>query len=176
MSAGDFVWTSGDCHAKKFWSLINRAKARAGEQVYARISTLADELKHLSNEDLVGFHRELLNAHLQAYRQDLWAAADVAMGDLGDDSFEYFRNWLISEGSETFTAVTTNPDELAKYNLRGTCGQLELFGYVASDLLMQRGIESDLPCTGEDLPGAPIEASEFSERFPRLTAKYVAGY
>lgn len=162
--------------AQNFWAIMHRTRLRAGDQLYARISTLTDELKTLSVEGLQGFHRQLLDTHRLAYRHDLWAAANIAIGRLGDDSFEHFRNWLISEGEATFSAVISNPDELAKFNIRGVCGQLEPFGYVASDLLIQRGIEGELPCTGEELLGPPIQESEFAERFPRLMAKYVAGY
>lgn len=158
--------------AQTFWVIVSRAKMRAGDQLFARISTLHDELKILSNEDLLAFHQQFLDAHLRAYKHDLAAAADLAIGGLTDDSFEYFRNWLISEGEATFNAVVANPDELAGFSLRGICGQLESYGYVAASLLTQRGLAYELPCTGAELPGNPIDVSEYGARFPRLSSKF----
>jgi hypothetical protein len=157
----------------QFWSLIERAKLRAGGEAFARISTLSDELKQLGNEQLIGFHNALLAAHRMAYRHDLWDVAEVAMGGGSADAFEYFRTWLISEGEHTFNAILSNPDELAAFNLRGLCSQLEAFSYVAADLLEQRGIATQTPCTGDDLPGDSLSRDEFVSRFPKLSKKWL---
>ncbi|MET7745527.1 DUF4240 domain-containing protein [Streptomyces sp. NPDC005385] len=44
----------------------------------------------------------------------LWAAAYTTNGGCSDDSFDYFRGWLIAPGREIFEHVVADPGALAK--------------------------------------------------------------
>jgi len=46
-----------------------------------------------------------------AYKQKLWAAA--MMNGCSDDSFDYFRGWLIAQGKDMYFAAPRDPDSLA---------------------------------------------------------------
>lgn len=156
----------------EFWRLVERAKLRAGAQVYARNFTWRDELNALDDSTLHAFHERFLQAHRQAYRADLAAACSLAMGTDSDDAFERFRNWLISDGEKTFTEVLANPDRLAGiHQVRQSADEAGELTFVASDLLMARGVETDFPCTGEALNGNPVPPDQYAERFPKLFAK-----
>ena len=41
----------------------------------------------------------------KSYLSSLWAAAYILMDGCSDDTFDYFRGWLIAQGKETFEKV-----------------------------------------------------------------------
>jgi hypothetical protein len=48
-----------------------------------------------------------------SYLGSLWAAAYRINGDCSDDGFDYFRDWLITQGRDMFEAAVADPDALA---------------------------------------------------------------
>ena len=48
----------------------------------------------------------------KTYKQDIWAAAYIVLGGCSDDSFEYFRYWLIAQGHEAVYNALENADSL----------------------------------------------------------------
>lgn len=46
-------------------------------------------------------------------KMQVWEAGSLISGSpLGDDSFEYFRNWILWSGEKVFFTLTSNPDNL----------------------------------------------------------------
>jgi hypothetical protein len=50
--------------------------------------------------------------HRQSYKQDLWAAAFTLLSGCGDDAFDYFRFWLITQGKDIYNQVVQDADSL----------------------------------------------------------------
>ena len=143
----------------QYWELIEKARELAAEEFSEERSadlegeegegspdaqTVVEKFIELLQEhepecisDAWLRHRELLH---EAYSWELWGAAYQLLGGCSDDSFEYFRNWLILQGRETFDAVLADPDSLAD---------------VVSDEFVD---EEDVSC--EELSYAPAEAYE----------------
>ena len=42
----------------------------------------------------------------------MWCAAYIMNGGCSDDSFEYFRLWVISRGKDVYQKAKANPDTL----------------------------------------------------------------
>ena len=96
---------------EEFWSIIDQSRrAQPPDQANALRSKLAQE----SPVQIEGFEATFDQQMRLSNRWDLWGAAFVAMGGASDDSFEYFRLWLISQGEANFKMVLADPDRLAE--------------------------------------------------------------
>ena len=120
-----------------FWRLI-QASHSSGEA--PQVVQLRLLLEQLSIFDLVGFHQRYLCLIKADHRGELYGAGSLINGrPLSDDSFEYFRNWLVAQGRTIYEAGMTDVDTLA--NLP----KIPLFDawdeelvYVASDIFQAK--------------------------------------
>ena len=99
-----------------FWKIIDDAKAEAGqEDQTAMLKCTESRLSNLpANEIVEWFNIHHLYLDL-AERKDLEYAASQCGIYLSDDSFLYFRGWLLSQGREVFSSVLNDPNTLSKY-------------------------------------------------------------
>jgi hypothetical protein len=94
----------------RFWAIVNGTFREDQSQQLALLNT---RLAALTPDELVAFEMCFDRQMRRSYRWDLWGAAYVAMGGASDDSFEYFRLWLIGRGRADFEKVMADPDALA---------------------------------------------------------------
>lgn len=111
-----------------FWNVIDTAVRDAdGDMEQAEESLLRD----LSSREpaAIEHFQQILQSKLDdAYLWDLWGAAYIINGGCSDDSFEYFRCWLISRGRAVYEAAIANPDSSADL---ASPGEFESLLYVA---------------------------------------------
>ncbi|MGC4047864.1 MAG: DUF4240 domain-containing protein [Armatimonas sp.] len=125
-----------------FWALIEASRATTQEEQESRLEKL---LAGLAPQDLPRFQAFLDKYRGEAYRWDLWGAAYVIQGGCSDDSFLYFRYWLIAQGRKIYEAALAHPDSL-----------IEILS-----------TEDDDPCLEfEELGGLAISAWEGKSLFP----------
>lgn len=116
----------------EFWAIIEASK-NAAEDFYERPAALRDILVAKEPNELVEFYECYIDQIESAYRWDLWGAAYLINGGCSDDGFDYFRDWLISEGREVFEAALADPESLAALEqLEET--ELEEMRYVADEV------------------------------------------
>ena len=172
--------------ADQFWQIIERA-ARSDHDPDAHIEALQMVLRDLSPEQIISFEiafRRYLN---KAYTWDLWGAAYVVHGGCSDDSFEYFRRWLVSRGRDVYEPALGAPDSLAQMEVRpGPDGawQFEEIYYVAQRVFAEKGGEGDVrdhsePEAGLGGPepfGDPFEEDDqhLARRYPNLWRRFGA--
>ena len=119
----------------------------------------------------IAFNAEL--ARLNQWR--LWDAGYVAAGGMSDDSFHYFRSWLVGKGEVVVAQALTDPDGLAPF-LDDPALDNELLEYVAIDLLEGRGVAIDPRDSDSDFPDAKPTGQHMGgddtldRRFPKLAA------
>ena len=130
----------------QFWGIIERA-AKFDHDPAAQLDALSAELRGLTSEEIKSFEvafRRFLN---KAYTWDLWGAAYVIHGGCSDDSFEYFRRWLVSRGRATYEAAMSDTDSLANLDGRpgpeGTWDFEEIY-YVARQVFEEKGGKGDV--------------------------------
>ncbi|MCD7034275.1 DUF4240 domain-containing protein [Metabacillus sp. GX 13764] len=95
---------------KEFWGLVEKSKEHDNQAEW-----LTELLVEKGIEEVLDFEfifRKLMN---DSYQSRLWGAAYVLMGGCSDDSFDYFRGWLIGQGDEVFYQVMEDPEYLAAY-------------------------------------------------------------
>ena len=161
----------------EFWDLVAAARDAGGEDPDARVDGLRDALSALTPAELQAFQNHYDALHVRAHRWDLWGAAYVMNGGCSDDGFHYFRDWLISEGQETFEAALRNPDSLASLP-RVDLADNESYGYVALELFEQAGageLDRSMALEGAEPTGESWEEDRVYALHPRLTAKYGHG-
>lgn len=158
---------------RQFWQLIDSAKSKSRDGIDSRMDALRFELLALSSDEIQSFQDHYDDNIHRAYRWDLLGAACVINGGCSDDLFRYFRDWLISEGSETYERAMNDPESLAE--LGRDCSDLELFGYVALEVYEDKcGGELNRRFTLEldDLQGESWDNDDLPNLFPRLSEIY----
>ncbi|NIG55735.1 DUF4240 domain-containing protein [Chitinophaga sp. Cy-1792] len=129
-----------------FWEIIE-------ESVHVPEEFKADELQkslaRFSLNDIVDFEmilRELIIA-LDDYK--IVGAQKIIAGSVSDDSYLYFRCWIISMGRKVFDDTLLHPDSLADFVDNSKFAEFEELLYVAdSAYQMKSGVVAD----AENLP------------------------
>jgi hypothetical protein len=107
---------------------------------------------------------------------DLWGAGYMIAGGMGDDSFDYFCDWLIGQGREVFEQALADPDSLA--NVPAAAEEeveAEELRYA-----VQKAYESthgnELPFGGPTTPAEPAgeewDEEDVDSLYPRLAARF----
>lgn len=94
-----------------FWDIIDRSLKSTGSQEEQE-QFLVKEIKKLSPKEIIGFRLRTDKLLTDSYTSEMWCAGYIMNGGCSDDGFEYFRNWVISRGKETYYKATKNPDQL----------------------------------------------------------------
>ncbi|MFB9555782.1 DUF4240 domain-containing protein [Streptomyces roseoviridis] len=98
---------------RAFWALMGGLRDRPGRRE-ERLDWLREELTRASFAGCAGFQVQLEQACHRAYRSPVWSAAERILGGwCSDDSFHYFRLWLVALGREVFEEALMRPDSLA---------------------------------------------------------------
>ncbi|QCJ41186.1 DUF4240 domain-containing protein [Bacillus sp. S3] len=95
----------------EFWKLIEESKGYEEGQA----KWLTDILSKKTENEILDYEFILESYLNESYQSRLWGAAYVIMGGCSDDSFDYFRGWLISQGREVYQQTIENPEFLAAY-------------------------------------------------------------
>ena len=117
----------------EFWELVDSARAwsKSGAEL---TRVFSDALLDKSSDEILYVYAWMSAYRSALAREDLWAAAYTVRGGCSDDSFDYFRSWLISLGEAAVLAVVHEPEaliELVGDGYRGECTN-ELFGAAPS--------------------------------------------
>ena len=97
----------------QFWSIVEtacQANPNRAKEWPARLQT---ELERLPSEQIVAWNQTFDRLMAEAYRADLWAACDLINGASDDDTFYFFRCWLIGMGRDVFQPALQDADGLA---------------------------------------------------------------
>lgn len=165
-----------------FWAVIAQTAVHEAD-TEAQERALREKLMTLSADEVARFGLAFDREMKRSYTWDLWGAAFVVHGGASDDSFHYFRQWLISKGKTIFETVLKAPDNLADVLADPPGGPLEFeeFSYVASDVWSTKtGKDSvDMPfdaaySLGDDPLGEEFEEDDahLAKRYPKLWARF----
>jgi hypothetical protein len=128
---------------EKFWNIIHTSIKNSVDQG-GQEQFLIKEIAKLSPKEMVGFRLRTDKFLYDTYNSEMWCAGYIMNGGCSDDGFEYFRNWVISRGKETYYKAKNNPDDLIGEVLDDTeYYDFESFWYVAIEAFKHK--------TGKDL-------------------------
>jgi hypothetical protein len=116
----------------EFWRVIDFAlqQAKGDEQLYETL--LIKNLEQYSPEEIIEFECLLEQQILNADDFKVMAAQKIIEGSVTDDSYLYFRCWLISQGKSVFEEALRNPDSLVSINTEESVAEFEPLLYIAT--------------------------------------------
>jgi len=126
-----------------YWSLIDKSLKNTSSQ-NKQEHFLIQEIGNLTPKQMIGFRLRTDKLLYDTYNSEMWCAGYIMNGGCSDDGFEYFRNWVISRGKETYIKAKENPDNLiSEVDEKIDNYEFESFWYVALEAFKQK--------TGKDL-------------------------
>jgi hypothetical protein len=175
-----------------FWALIHATRRQDWDRYESadcepHVAAITAALGKLPPQEIIAFYRILDElVWREAYSWELWAASYQLNGGSSDDTFLYFRLWLVGQGRMAFEAATRDPDsladlpfiqELAVRSPGDLCLDCESLGYAAGEAYEQvTGDELPIDPLGEP-PGGPAghhwdfdDDQQVRARLPRLWA------
>ncbi len=174
---------------EEFWNIISGVNETATDQ-WLKAPKLQELLLTKTREDIGDFYLQFKSRMSEADTADLWAAASILNeGYLSDDSYMYFRYWLISLGRDCFEKAVVNPESMVTIEVpldsEGHPNPTdEDFYYAIFDAYEQltgEEIQSEIKVANflkTIKPEASIDwqiytATELEKRFPKLWAEYL---
>jgi hypothetical protein len=165
----------------EFWEIVDSTREAADGDPEDHADLMIERLAQLDPDAVTDFARHFETRFVRAYRWDLWGAADIMLGDADDESFDYFRCWLIGQGRPVFEGALHSPDDLADLVPDfdpETDGDAEDLGYAADEAYEQLtgvrlpDLEIPQPAGPE---GAPLDFDDeaaMAARFPKLWGRF----
>jgi hypothetical protein len=121
-----------------YWEIIDKSlKNTSNEEEQEHY--LIKEIGKLSPKEMIGFRLRTDKLLYDTYTSEMWCAGYIMNGGCSDDSFEYFRNWIISKGKKVYYSAKENPDNLITVvNPEADYYSFEEFWYVALEAFEQK--------------------------------------
>ena len=114
-----------------FWNIVDSSVKNTKNQD-AQGRFLVKEIEKLTPKQMIGFRLRTDKLLYDTYNSEMWCAGYIMNGGCSDDGFEYFRNWIISRGKDTYYKAKENPDSLVSEFVEGEeYYDFESFWYVA---------------------------------------------
>lgn len=128
----------------QFWDLVDTAHKKGGD-MEEQLEWLVGKLAKKSVIDIIKFDTHFNRNYVKSYTSDLWAAAWIILGGCSDDSFDYFRAWLLFLGKGAYEEAIRNPESIIPNleKLDGDVPEFEAFLYAACEAFEEK--------TGQDL-------------------------
>jgi Protein of unknown function (DUF4240) len=160
---------------EKFWKIIDEARENADE-IDDVPAAVTQSLEQLPPPEIVSFKQHQSDLLNEAYRWDLWAVAYIINGGCSDDGFEYFRAWLMANGSDRWKEAMENPEAAGDW-AESDEADCEDMLYVAIDAYKKVSggefpygeLKSKRP---EEPAGTAWEEDELPELYPELDEKF----
>ncbi len=130
--------TSKMLEENRFWDIVAKSLENSTDENEQK-EFLIRELFRLSPEEIIGFRLRTDKFLYDTYTSEMWCAGYIMNGGCSDDGFEYFRNWVISRGKETYYSAKENPDNLInEVSEDKEWYEFESFWYVALEAFKEK--------------------------------------
>ncbi len=120
-------------NAGEFWELIDKSIEESRGDKQGKIAFIRSSLIKMEEQHIYDFEELLRRKLIECDDFKIVAAAKIIDGYVSDDSYLYFRCWLIGKGKESFNEALRNSDTIAFHiGDEESCGFEELL-YVATE-------------------------------------------
>jgi uncharacterized protein DUF4240 len=150
----------------EFWRIIEKSK-RGVESPDEQAEKLEGLLVKLPPAEIVSFENIFTRFQIAAYRWDLWGVAYLLCGGCGDDSFDYFRAWLIGRGQKYYEDAMKDPESVARKVTEDDHPEAEFLLYAASKAYEKRTGRPP-PYRRIKFPAEPVGKKWTEEELPAL--------
>ena len=118
---------------QEFWRIIDFSKKYAAGNSESQEALLVKIIAQYSPSEIIEFECLLRQRLEEADDFNVMAAEKIMEGSVTDDSYIYFRCWLIAQGEKVFTEAIRSPDTLAAVAIDEAETDFEQLLYVATD-------------------------------------------
>ena len=94
----------------EFWELIDKTRKQSKGDTDLQARLLIDTLSQKTFEEIFEYEWIFYKLYTESYKSDVWAMAYMINGGCSDDSFDYFRAWLIAQGKKYFELFMKEPE------------------------------------------------------------------
>lgn len=161
-----------------FWKLIDETHKAANGEPIQQSDLLVEALSVYPVEEIMEFYHMCKGLMNNAYRADLWDAADIIGCGCSDDGFVDFRAWLIQQGKTIYEAALNDPEVLADIVENGLETQSGGVWAVAMEAYEKKTgldfLQANISSSGKhpELDKKRREYEENKVRFPKLFSKF----
>ncbi len=175
---------------KQFWEIIRISRDISIDNEDF-VNKAKNELLKFSEKDIIEFEAIFRKSILDLEHYNIEALMYLLNGYVSDDSYLYFRCWLISLGKEIYIKLIKQTDEMLEIfkskNIEYEDNELEEFLYLSTDafeektgkeeddtfprdICFERGLDYDF---NDNAPkGDDWEEEDLPKRFPKLYKYY----
>ena len=150
----------------EFWEIIERSKQEVSSSD-EQAEKLEKLLSELSADEIVSFDNIFTVLRHDAYRWDLWGVAYILCAGCSNDSFDYFRAWLIGRGQEFYDDAMADPESVAQKVTKDDYPAAE-FLLSAAYKAYEAKTERPLPPSSARHPTEPSGCKWSEDDLPRL--------
>lgn len=140
---------------KTFWEIIRNALINSNGNQDEQGEIIKSLLIKQAPEDIIDFERILHRKIIESDNFKVMAAAKIINGWVSDDSYLYFRCWLIGKGKMVFEQALEKPDCLSQHISEDEDADFERLLYVSAEAYLEKtGDEEVVPgdiCCSEGL-------------------------
>ena len=123
---------------QEFWKIINYSFDKSNHDKSLQEKIIIEKLNTYTADQIVEFELIFRQLIIDADDFKVIAAEKIIEGWVSDDSYLYFRCWLIGQGEKTFTETLKNPDFLADIVNKQTETNFEELMYVTTTAFEQK--------------------------------------
>ncbi|RPE12806.1 DUF4240 domain-containing protein [Chitinophaga lutea] len=173
---------------QEFWKIIDRSAVESKLDTSLQSNIITEMLDSYTIEQMIEFEIIFRQLVIAADDFKILGAQKIIDGYVSDDSYLYFRCWLIGLGESTFREALQNPDILADVVHEGTVADFEELMYVTTTAFLKKTgkEEEDDSCPRAialykgydyDFNTPPTKGTDWTEDqlpvlYPRLWAKF----
>jgi hypothetical protein len=117
---------------KEFWKIIDYAFYNSGGDTKTEAEIITQKLSQYTPEQIVDFEVILCKKIIAANDYKIVAIDKIIDGSVSDDTYLYFRCWLIGLGQKTFEETIKDPDSIADNIERGVVPDFEDLLFVST--------------------------------------------
>lgn len=117
----------------EFWKIIKYSIAKSNGDKVEQEKNIIEILSSYNPEQIIEFEIIFRQLIIQADDFKIMAAQKIIEGYVSDDSYLYFRCWLIGKGQEIYIKALENPDLLSESIHQDEESNFEELMYVATN-------------------------------------------
>lgn len=99
----------------EFWELIEQSREHTDGNTEGQVWELESMLMKKEPEDAISFVKHLQQILADSFTAPLWEVSYLINLNDREDSFEFFRAWMILQGKKAFDLIRENPDAIVDY-------------------------------------------------------------
>lgn len=117
----------------EFWKIVEYSIAKSNNDKSEQEKVIIEKLITYSPKQIIEFELIFRQLIIEADDYKIMGAQKIIAGYVSDDSYLYFRCWLIGKGEKIFTETLKNPEFLSENINQGEESYFEELMYVATN-------------------------------------------